>query len=179
MALRAASRRLGGFHWGVAPAWGKGNFESPGSTAIVNVDRPNDSIRKLNVLRRFARTQGVLQRFQRTQRREFPCEARVKNLHRDVYSKRWHHMKYCTQVIQYSIRRGLRLRGESEAAASVPTAPWASGLQPSFLGSGRLHAKALEKAQEQTKRIERANAMSMDRSNDQSFSEEELRQFAL
>ncbi|CAE7504779.1 unnamed protein product [Symbiodinium natans] len=68
--------------------------------------------------------------------REFPTDTRVINRQNQVYFAKWHYMKYCTQVIQYSMRRGLRLRADIEEQGAiaqkqvlenVPISPWGSG----------------------------------------------------
>ncbi|CAE7253615.1 unnamed protein product [Symbiodinium necroappetens] len=88
-------------------------------SAVVDADRPNDVIRQFNALKRMARQNGDIQKAARTVRREFPTDTRVINRQNQVYFAKWHYMKYCTQVIQYSMRKELRLRVDIEEQGSI------------------------------------------------------------
>mmetsp|Transcript_81786 Transcript_81786/g.265046 ORF Transcript_81786/g.265046 Transcript_81786/m.265046 type:complete len:173 (-) Transcript_81786:29-547(-) len=171
MALRMAQRRLNGFCAGNAR-----DLMQP--SAVVNPNRPNDAIRQLNALKRLARQNGTIKRVFRIQRREFPSDARVKDLLDQVYYRKWHHLKYCTQVVQYSIKRGLRLRDEAEDDAPLCQAPWAEGVPPAALGSGRLHRSEREPAESDQRGLDSAAKEAAERSYDRGFSQDELRQLA-
>jgi len=106
-------------------------------SAVVNADRPNDVIRQFNALKRMARQNGAIQKAARTVRREFPTNTRQTNRMNQVYYAKWHYMKYCTQVIQYSMRKGLRLRADIEDESSIAQKQLLGNVRPSPLGSGR------------------------------------------
>eukprot|EP00930_Biecheleria_cincta_P047784 TRINITY_DN33197_c0_g1_i1.p1 TRINITY_DN33197_c0_g1~~TRINITY_DN33197_c0_g1_i1.p1 ORF type:complete len:210 (-),score=31.68 TRINITY_DN33197_c0_g1_i1:53-628(-) len=147
-------------------------------SAIVNPARPNDAIRQLGVLKRLARQNGTVQRTFRTMRREFPTDSRTTDLTNQVYFRKWHHLKYCTQMIQYSIRRGLRLRDEIEEEASMTQKPWAENVSTSFLGSGRLHKDDANHGKLDAELVKKAGDKVAAQKNDAGFKIDELRKLA-
>mmetsp|Transcript_65371 Transcript_65371/g.115987 ORF Transcript_65371/g.115987 Transcript_65371/m.115987 type:complete len:186 (-) Transcript_65371:35-592(-) len=147
-------------------------------SAIINPKKPNDASRQLNVLRRMARQNGTLKRVFRTQRREFPTDTRKTNLMDQVYFRKWHHLKYCTQMIQYSIRHGHRLRDDMEAEAGLAQKPWADNVKTSMLGSGRLRDDEIEqtlKGNTDKESLEASSSKKASASNDAGLDPKELR----
>mmetsp|Transcript_139717 Transcript_139717/g.434597 ORF Transcript_139717/g.434597 Transcript_139717/m.434597 type:complete len:174 (-) Transcript_139717:80-601(-) len=171
MALRAAAARLNGFKPGAAR-------DTLQPSAFVRADRPNDAVRQLRAIQRIARQNGTLKKVFRIQRREHPCDARTADLMATVYYRKWHHLKYCTQVIKYSVNRGLRLRDEAEAFSSGPQVLWAEGVSPSLLGSGRLQEAELEPQTMRREGAEKAAARRAKRELDRGYSKEALRSLA-
>mmetsp|Transcript_19408 Transcript_19408/g.43695 ORF Transcript_19408/g.43695 Transcript_19408/m.43695 type:complete len:187 (-) Transcript_19408:36-596(-) len=112
---------------------------------------PLDVVRQLNDIKRVQRQNGTLKRVYQLQRREFPGDRRRWDRIDEAYWKKWHYLKYCTNVISYSMERGLRFRGETEEA--VPEKVWADAkeapiVKPSPLASGKLAAYMPEKPRE-------------------------------
>lgn len=144
-------------------------------SALVNADRPNDAIRQFNALRRMARQNDAIQKAARSVRREFPTHTRTINRQNQVYYSKWHYMKYCTQVIKYSLRRGLRLRDEIEDEASVTQKPVFENIEPSSFGSGRFSERQYHKLQDSYKAEQKRQDQQV--AKETAFSEDELRNF--
>ncbi|CAK9025300.1 Hypothetical protein (Fragment) [Durusdinium trenchii] len=138
--------------------------------SVAVTDRANDAIRQFNKFRRLARQNGDIQRAARTVRREFPTDTRVINRQNQVYFAKWHYMKYCTQVIQYAIRKKLpsgetlRLRLDIEDENAMTQKPFA----PSGLGQV---SPEMAKAQEQ--RMDKQQEL---RETQQAYDEQSLRE---
>ncbi|CAE8627898.1 unnamed protein product [Polarella glacialis] len=150
-------------------------------SAIPNPKKPNDAVRQLHMIRRLAKQNGTLQRVFRTQRREFPTDTRKTDLHNQVYFRKWHHLKYCTQMIQYSDRNGLRLRDDVESESACAQKPWAENLKTPFQGSGRLREDELGDANKgglDRDSVDRAGTWRENRAVDKGFSREQLLKLA-
>ncbi|CAE7192435.1 unnamed protein product [Symbiodinium sp. CCMP2456] len=119
-------------------------------SAVVDADRPNDVIRQFNALKRLARQNGDIQRAARTVRREFPTDTRVINRQNQVYFAKWHYMKYCTQVIQYSMRKELRLRADIEEQGSIAQKQVLGNVPPPAWGSGRFSSEEWKKIEKRS-----------------------------
>eukprot|EP00929_Paragymnodinium_shiwhaense_P049558 TRINITY_DN24994_c0_g1_i1.p2 TRINITY_DN24994_c0_g1~~TRINITY_DN24994_c0_g1_i1.p2 ORF type:complete len:187 (-),score=30.17 TRINITY_DN24994_c0_g1_i1:80-640(-) len=130
MALRASLRRLG---------YGPGlPRDCLAPHVYVDNSKTNDVIRQFQFIKRMAKQNGTLKRVFQLQRRELPSDRRRYNMMDRNYFKRWHFMKYCTQMINFGIRRGLRFRSDADSDhTNVPRTPF-EGLPYPTAGSARL-----------------------------------------
>merc|ERR1719174_2199888 len=116
MALRTSLPRLG---------FGPGNSRSMLQPS-AHARNPQEGIRQFQNIKRLARQNGTLKRTFQIQRREFPCDRRKWNAMDRTYFRKWHHLKYCTQVIKYSITNGLSFINSVEEESFRPKVPWAA-----------------------------------------------------
>eukprot|EP00811_Abedinium_folium_P006640 NODE_16119_length_1011_cov_5.608597.p1 GENE.NODE_16119_length_1011_cov_5.608597~~NODE_16119_length_1011_cov_5.608597.p1 ORF type:complete len:203 (-),score=55.98 NODE_16119_length_1011_cov_5.608597:173-781(-) len=169
MALRAAAARFG-FSTG---------FSKRKEPSIV--PRSGGALAAFAQIKRLARQNGSMMRTYHLSRRELPNITRRRQLLERVYYKRWHHLKYCTQVIRYSVKRGLPMQMPG-SEMTMPTVRFAEGVEPPVQGTGRLHKEDFATLDER----ELLSAMhreeywepSKDGDNDVGFSEDQLRKIA-
>eukprot|EP00928_Gymnodinium_smaydae_P049163 TRINITY_DN32978_c0_g1_i1.p1 TRINITY_DN32978_c0_g1~~TRINITY_DN32978_c0_g1_i1.p1 ORF type:complete len:190 (+),score=30.30 TRINITY_DN32978_c0_g1_i1:63-572(+) len=134
MALRASLPCLGFTKWG----FGRGTARHMLQPSVGGEGSWGDVSRQMSLIKRIARQQGTLNRVFQIHKREFPKDRRRFNQINRAYFRRWHYLKYCTQVIRYSINKQLRFRTLAEEEAVYTQHEVFEGVPPSLLGSGRL-----------------------------------------
>jgi len=137
----------------------------------IRTDAPNDSIRQLRAITRMARQQSILSKSFRFQTREFPADRRNINKKERIYYNRWHHLKYCTQVIRYSLKHQLRFRSIEEDKAIPAQAPIGDGIPMPNIELGRLLKDEIDSATKVMLSHKHVSQRKLDEGHD----EEELR----
>lgn len=150
---------------------------SKGKGAVV-VPEPGKTLKAFAQLQRFAKQNGAMKRTFHIQRREFPCMARRRKMTERVYYAKWHWLKYCTQVVRYSVNRGLPLpKSGGNEIMDLPPHKFADGVDPPLHGSGRLNVTDVETIPFRTKlaAMHREHTWQARSRGDRRFSEEQLR----
>mmetsp|Transcript_29908 Transcript_29908/g.82110 ORF Transcript_29908/g.82110 Transcript_29908/m.82110 type:complete len:174 (+) Transcript_29908:70-591(+) len=140
-------------------------------------NRPKDMLGGMSMIKRLARQNGTLKRVYQIQRREFPSDRRRYNMMDRAYYRRWHYLKYCTQVIKYSIKHGLRFRSPYEDEGRNVQRVHAEGVPVPSFGSGRILSHEMGNMRALDDKLA-TSRNGIERSQDPGYTADELRAMA-